>query len=68
MRYIEIKARKVIDGTLAQKIIDKGNVSAVLTTGKITQPAKNKCDQADVAWSENIEERQFLESEAEELE
>lgn len=68
MPYIEIKTRKIIDSTLAEKIIDKGNVSAVLTTGKITKPAKERFDQANIAWAENIEERQFLESEAKEEE
>lgn len=68
MPFIEIKARKVIDSTLAKKIIDKGEVSAVLTTGKITKPAKEKFDEAHIAWAENIEEKQFLESEAKELE
>jgi len=40
MPYIEIKTRKQIDSTLARKIVDKGSVSAVLTTGLITRPAK----------------------------
>jgi len=68
MPSIEIKTRKVIDSTLAQKIIDKGEVSAVLTTGRITKPAKKKFDESDVAWAENIEEQKFLESEAKEIE
>lgn len=66
MSYIEIKTRKLIDGTLAQKIIDKGTVKAVLTTGKITKPAKGLFDAADIAWAENIPEREFMEREAQE--
>lgn len=69
MKYIEIKARKT---TLCrgdvEKIIAKGCVSGVLTTGKISKNAKMLLDQAGIAWAENIDERQFLESEAEELE
>lgn len=68
MPYIEVKSRKTIDSTLAKKIIDKGDVIAVLTTGHITKPAQDVFDQADIAWAEYIEERQFLESEAQEVE
>ncbi len=60
MPYIEIKSRKTIDSTLAKKIIDKGEVIAVLTTGHITKPAKKAFYQADIAWAEYIEETQFL--------
>jgi hypothetical protein len=69
MKYIEIKARKttLYPGDI-QTIIAKGCVSGVLTTGKISQRAKILLDQAGIAWAENIDERQFLESEAEELE
>ncbi|MBD2778962.1 hypothetical protein [Iningainema tapete] len=66
MSYIEIKSRKIIDGTLAQKIIDKGTVVSVLTTGKITKQAKEKFDAANIAWAENIPEREFMEREAQE--
>ena len=65
MPYIEIKARKQIDSTLAQKIIDK-KISAVLTTGIITKPAKKLFDEHDVAYAENISEKMFMESEASE--
>lgn len=68
MAYIEIKTRKYIDSTLAKQIVDKGTVCAVLTTGKISNPAKQTFEKADIAYAENIEERQFLESEAEEVE
>jgi hypothetical protein len=64
MPYIEIKTRKTIDGTLAQKIINKGSVIAVITTGKITKPAKDLFDKNDIAWAENIPEREFMDREA----
>lgn len=66
MPYIEVKTRKVIDSTLAQKIINKGGVTAVITTGKITKPAKAKFDEADIAWKEYVTENSFIESEAKE--
>lgn len=66
MSYIEIKTRQTIDSTLAQKIIDKGTVESILTTGKITKPAKALFDAADIAWAENIPESEFMESEAQE--
>ena len=66
MPYIEIKTRKQIDSTLAKKIINKGSVSAVLTTGIITKPAKKLFDEHDVAYAENVPERKFTESEAQE--
>lgn len=66
MSHIEIKTRQTIDSTLAQKIINKGTVDAVLTTGKITKPAKDLFNAADIAWAENIPEREFMEREAQE--
>ena len=66
MSYIEIKTRKYIDSTLAQKIIDKGTVRAILTTGTITKPAKTLFDDAHIAWAENIPESEFMEREAQE--
>jgi hypothetical protein len=63
---IEIKTRKQIDSTLAKKIINKGGVSAVLTTGIITKPAKKLFDEHDVAYAENVPEKLFMESEAQE--
>lgn len=66
MSYIEIKTRQTIDSTLAQKIINKGTVKAVLTTGKITKPAQILFDSADIAWAQNIPEREFMEREAQE--
>jgi hypothetical protein len=66
MSYIEIKTRKIIDGNLAQKIIAKKTVISVLTTGKITKPAKALFDDADITWAENIPESEFMEREAQE--
>lgn len=66
MPYIEIKTRKQIDSTSAQKIINKGCVSAVLTTGIITKPAKKLFDEHDIAYAENVPENKFMESEAQE--
>ncbi|MEH2359235.1 hypothetical protein [Nostoc sp.] len=51
---------------MAQKIIDKGTVVSILTTGKISKPAKALFDAADVAWAQNIPESEFMEREAQE--
>ncbi|MEB3885505.1 hypothetical protein [Lyngbya sp. CCY1209] len=66
MPFIEIKVRKQIDSTLAKKIINKDCVSAVLTTGKITGPAKDLFRENDIAYAENVPEKLFMESEAQE--
>ncbi|MEZ4664844.1 MAG: hypothetical protein R2911_45520 [Caldilineaceae bacterium] len=63
MAYIEIKTRKYIDTALAQQIIDKRTVIGVLTTGKISGPAKKLLDEANIAWAENIPERHFISAE-----
>ncbi len=62
MAYIEIKPRKYIDAALAQQIIDKGAVIGVLTTGKISTPAKKLFAEANIAWAENIPEERFMNS------
>ncbi|MFM8296547.1 MAG: hypothetical protein ACKN9E_18655 [Microcystaceae cyanobacterium] len=67
MPYIEIKTTQYITSTIAQKIIDKGSVIAILSTGRISQPAKDLFDQAGIEWVENVPEREFMESEAQEL-
>jgi hypothetical protein len=66
MPYIEIKTNKQINLALARKVINKGGVSAILTTGKITQPAKELFDEHDVAYAENVSERTFRGTEAQE--
>ena len=49
MPYIEVKTRKKIGLTLEKKIVNKGNISAVLTTGEITDKAKKLFDENDIA-------------------
>lgn len=66
MPHIEIKTKKNIYPGEAQKIIDKGTVSGILTTGTISPKAKKLFDRANIAWAENIPEREFMESEAKE--
>ncbi len=62
MPYIEIKTRKYLDATLAQYIIDKRTVIGIISTGKISTPAKKMFDLAGIAWAENIAEEQFMPS------
>ena len=59
--YIEVKAytSKSIDSPLAKKLIAKETVIGVVTTCKITQPAKNLLDEADIAWIENFPETEL---------
>lgn len=66
MPYIEVKTRKKIGLTLARKIVQKGNISAVLTTGEITDKAKKLFDENDIAYAENIPDREFMSCESEE--
>ncbi|MDM8520523.1 hypothetical protein QUF64_10780 [Anaerolineales bacterium HSG6] len=54
--YIEIKTRSYIDSTLARRIIDKKTVIGILSTGRISAPAKKLFDEADIAWAEKISE------------
>lgn len=68
MPYIEIKTRKYIDATLAQQIIDKQTVIGILSTGRISTPAKKRFDRAGIAWAENVSEDRFMRSEACEVE
>ncbi len=68
MPYIEIKTRKYIDATLAQQIIDKRTVIGILSTGKISTPAKKRFDRAGIAWAENISEDHCMRSDAFEVE
>jgi hypothetical protein len=60
MPYIEIKTREVIGLIRAKKIVTKGSVSAVLTTGKITKEARKLFDEHDIAYAENVPENQFI--------
>ena len=63
MPYIEIKTRKLIDSSIVKKLIKKENLSAILTTGEITKPAKKLLDRYDIAWAEKIPVREFMEPE-----
>jgi hypothetical protein len=67
MSHIEIKTKNNIYPGEAQKIIGKETVSGVLTTGTISPKAKELFDKANIAWAENIPEREFMESEAQEI-
>ena len=62
MAYIEIKARKYVDATLAQSIIDKQCVIGVVCTGRISGPAKRVLDRAGIAWAEEIPETYFFDA------
>ncbi len=66
MPHIEIKTKKNIFPGEAQKIINKGTASGILTTGTISLKAKELFDKANIAWAENIPEKEFMESEAKE--
>ena len=66
MAHIEIKTKKNIYPGEAQKIIDKGTVTAILTTGTISPKAKALFEEANIAWAENVPEKEFMESEAKE--
>ncbi len=66
MPYIEVKTRKKIGLTLAREIVNKGSISAVLTTGRITDKAKKLFDDYDIAYAENVPEKEFMKSAAQE--
>ncbi|GJD16468.1 hypothetical protein RIVM261_014240 [Rivularia sp. IAM M-261] len=59
MPYIEIKTREVLGLVRAKKIVAKGSVSAVLTTGKITKEARKLFNEHDIAYAENVPESEF---------
>lgn len=60
MPFIEIKTKARIDRGLAESIIKKGTITAVITTGVISTSAKKLFDDARIAWAENIPEEQFV--------
>lgn len=66
MPYIEIKTKKTIYPGEVQKIINKGTVIAVLTTGTISSNAKQLLNKAQRAWAENVPETEFMESTSQE--
>ncbi|MDY7013411.1 MAG: hypothetical protein SVX43_07355, partial [Cyanobacteriota bacterium] len=61
-----IKTRKKIGLTLAREIVKKETISAILTTGGITDKAKKLFDEYDIAYAENVPDREFIETEAQE--
>ena len=66
MAYIEIKTKSKLGLPDARKIVNKGCVSAVITTGEITLQAKQLFDENDIAYAEKVPEKEFMESEAQE--
>lgn len=62
MPYIEIKTRKYLDAAIAQQIIDKRTIIAVVSTGKISAPAKKLFERAGIAYAENVSETRFLQA------
>lgn len=62
MAYLEIKARKNLYRGDARKIIEKGSIVGVITTGKISREAKKMFDESGIAWAENIPEQEFMDS------
>lgn len=61
MPYIEVKTGKKIGLTVIRKIAVKGCVSGILTTGQITGKAKTFLEENDIAYAENIPEKEFVE-------
>ncbi|MEL6249846.1 MAG: hypothetical protein AAFY78_03185 [Cyanobacteria bacterium J06648_16] len=53
--HIEIKTRYVDSGD-AKAFIEKGAIIAVVTTDKISKPAKQLLDAANIAWAEKVSE------------
>ena len=60
MPFIEIKTRERIDKGLADSIVSKGTVTAVVTSGIISAKAKIIFNENGIAWAENIPESEFM--------
>ncbi|MBF2027336.1 MAG: hypothetical protein IGS48_11285 [Oscillatoriales cyanobacterium C42_A2020_001] len=60
MPYIEIKTREKIGLTVVRQIVARGSTSGILTTGKITNRAKQFLTENDVAYAENIPEEDLI--------
>jgi hypothetical protein len=58
--HLEIKTRYIDSGD-ARAIIEKGTIIGLVTTAKISKPAKKLLDTAGIAWAENISKEDFLE-------
>lgn len=54
--HIEIKSGKQLRKAAAQKIVDKGTIFGVVTTGKIIDSAKEIFDTANIDYAENVPE------------
>ncbi|MBP9164630.1 MAG: hypothetical protein KBF99_15730 [Leptospiraceae bacterium] len=52
---------------MAESLIQKGSITAVLTTGIISASAKQLFDSAGIAWAENIPEHEFTKLESLEM-
>jgi hypothetical protein len=57
--HIEIKTRYLDSGD-ARSIIKKGTIIGIVTTDKISKPAKQLFDEANIAWAENVSKEDFL--------
>jgi hypothetical protein len=58
--HLEIKTR-YIDAGDARSLIEKGTIAGLVTTAKISKPAKKLLDEAGIAWAENVSKEHFLE-------
>jgi hypothetical protein len=60
MPYVEVKTRETINRGLALSLIEKGTISAVITTGTINPIAKKLFDEAGITWVENIPDSELV--------
>ncbi|MCB1159052.1 MAG: hypothetical protein H7A25_00235 [Leptospiraceae bacterium] len=67
MLHIEIKTKQRIDSGEAKKIISKGSIIAVLTTGVISENAKKLFKENNISWIERIPEDKILDKNLESL-
>lgn len=58
--HIEIKTRYLDSGD-ARSLIEKGTIIGLVTTERISKPAKKLLDEAEIAWAENVSKEDFLE-------
>lgn len=65
--YIEIKTVPVLYPSQAKELVAKGVVVAVLTTGRISERAKDILRSAEIAWAENIPETEMIAFQASEI-
>lgn len=58
-QYIEVKAYREakVSSYLARKLIQQESICGLVTTGQITEPAKQLLDEAGIIWIENFPER-----------